>query len=84
MRADRLKDIRQYLDNEDYENATLAAHDAYSRYFENSNRKIAPYVPAGDLFISIDTGEIYSYSRSLDIKSGEVKVSFKSQNYGNV
>lgn len=84
MRADRLKDIRRHLDNEDHENATLAAHDAYSRYFENSNRKIAPYVPAGDLFISIDTGEIYSYSRSLDIKSGEVKVSFKSQNYGNV
>ena len=84
MRAERLGAIRSFLDVEEYENATLAAHDAYSRYSEGSFRRIMPYVPAGDMYISLDTGDVWGYHRSLCLNTGEVMISFECEKCGHV
>ena len=83
-RVGNLHDIRDLISNNNYEKATHLAQDSYSRYFEGSQKRIMPYVPAGDLNIIIDAGVVTNYHRSLDLRSGEVFIEFDCSNYGHV
>ena len=84
-RADRLGEIRECIAQRDYESATQMAHDAYSHYGgEGKPRRNMPYVPAGDLFLKMETGAVFGYTRRLDLKNGLCKVTFDSETLGRV
>ena len=83
-RADRLAAIRERIAARDYERATQMTHEAFSHYGAGSARHNMPYVPAGDLFLTMDTGEVRNYSRRLDLRSGVCTVTFDGETCGHV
>ena len=79
-RSAYLPQVRKLLEDENYEQATLLANEAWGGNGGISGRpsKEDPYQPAGDFRFIIDQGEVSNYRRELDLERARVKISYEA------
>ena len=79
-RSAYLPKVRKLLEQEDYEQATILANEAWGGNGGISGRpsKEDPYQPAGDFRFALDQGEEGNYRRDLDLERARVKISYEA------
>lgn len=78
--AAELPKVRQLLDEERWEEATLFANDAFGGTGGISGKpgRVDAYQPAGDLYFEVTHGSIDDYRRELDLETAMVTVTYSS------
>jgi len=79
-RSAYLPQVRKLLEEENYEQATILANEAWGGNGGISGRpsKEDSYQPAGDFRFTIDQGEVSNYRRELDLERARVKISYEA------
>ncbi len=77
-RSSYLEKVRELLKAEDYEEAANLANEAWGGNGGISDRPTMEdsYQPAGDLFFTMEQGEVSNYRRELDLDKALVTVSY--------
>lgn len=79
-RSSFLPQVRKLLEEENYEQATILANEAWGGNGGISGRpsKEDPYQPAGDLRFTLDHGEVSNYRRDLDLERARVNIRYEA------
>lgn len=79
-RSSFLPQVRKLLEEENYEQASILANEAWGGNGGISGRpsKEDPYQPAGDLRFTLDHGEVSNYRRDLDLERARVNIRYEA------